>query len=771
MGTFVDILLNILAILAIIVLGSFVVVFVSELILKLLGGSGSKKSDEKPEKTVVSGDDIVVFSNRENPSNSLFNDEPKAKEIIDGDEIQEIDYEKAVQEQQMLEKRNTTNRQVASRDRSPAPMQAPKKVETTPDTEEAFWDSDDDEEFTGILDSVIAEAKKSNGEAKVRKEDTANFVAPTASAKNSEVDEATKKELEELRLLKEQHKQELDEIRQLKNEIANEKEKEKELRELEAKEKELKAQQAKEQAEKEKEIREQELKEKERLAIEKAEKETRERLEQEAREREEQERLAREQERLEREELEKQKALEREEATKKELEELQILKEQQQAELEEFRLLKEDFAREKEEQLALYKENLDKTKEEEIEKIRREAIAEQEKLEAMRIELEKEQERLAEERAEQERLAKEREEQERLASETTVTEEVEPSETVDENETTTETVVAPEPIIKETIIRDEEELNRLKYKNLVRMNNRLTRIIKNTERLSTQKAKELAKAKAQREKMLEQERLERMKEQERRIEAEAQERLARERENLLREQELARAEEQKRIEEEKLAKKQAEIEKRNEISRKLNEASKRAGKYKLDSKIVKINKIAEVEQPVEERVIEEHISTTTSTSVIGREKAPMKATVKPTFEKEYYEHKILELEEELRDAEKELRANKTEYIPLTRIHKAYARDGEKLRKKEMQVAKQKVALYGVRSSKVDPEKKAKLDENLQTLAELKDSVAHCEEVIRKNKDRYPVLEKNYNLLNKQILRINDDIKVCNKAIEYYNKRK
>ena len=57
----------------------------------------------------------------------------------------------------------------------------------------------------------------------------------------------------------------------------------------------------------------------------------------------------------------------------------------------------------------------------------------------------------------------------------------------------------------------------------------------------------------------------------------------------------------------------------------------------------------------------------------------------------------------------------------------------------MQVAKQKIAMYGVNSNKADPAKKAKLDENLQALAELKDSVDHCEEVIRKNKDRYPVL--------------------------------
>lgn len=589
MGTFVDILLHILAILAIIVLGSFVVVFVSELILKLIGGSG-KKEEKKEERTVVKDDDIVVFTNKDNPTNSFYDTNEKTVDTIEGDEIQEIDYEKAIQEQQMLEKRNTTNRVAV------APRNEPKKVENTPTAEEAFWDSDEDEDnFNEILDSVIAEAKKSNGEAKEKKEEK---------------------------------------------------------------------------------------------------------------------------------EEEPKKANGLDEATQKELDELKALKEQQQRELEEFRQMKEDFAREKEEQLALYKENLDKTKQEEIEKIREEAIKEQAKLEAMKEELEKEKNKEPE---------------------------------VPEDQ---------EPIVQKTIIRDEEEINRLKYKNLVRMNNRLTRIIRDTERLSSQKQRDIEKAKAEKEKLLEKERQERLKEQERRIEAEAQERMARERENILREQELARQQEQERINQERFARQQAEIEKRNEITRKLNEASKKAGKYKLDSKVVKINKTT----PVEERVIEESISTTTSTSIIGGEKTPMKASVKPIFEKEYYEQKLLELEEELRVAEKELRANKNEYIPLTRIHKAYARDTEKLRKKEMQVAKQKVALYGVKSSKVDPEKKAKLDENLQALAELKDSVSHCEEVIRKNKDRYPVLEKNYNLLMRQIARINDDIHVCEKAIDYYNKK-
>lgn len=400
-------------------------------------------------------------------------------------------------------------------------------------------------------------------------------------------------------------------------------------------------------------------------------------------------------------------------ATKKELEELKALKEQQQKEIEEFRQMKEDFAREKEEQLAQYKENLDKLKAEELEKLKQEIIIEQEKLQV-----------------EQEKL----EDQEEI---------------IEEKKNTEVASTEKEEIIKETIIKDEEELNKLKYKNLMRMNNRLSRIIRDAEKLQVQKQRNLEKIELEKKKLLAKEQEEKLREQERRIEIQRQN-------------------------QERLQKQAEALRLKNEINRKLNEASKKAGKYKLDNKVVRVAK----EQPeVSHQVIEEVTKTVeqtipgTDTVIKTVEKEPIKVSPKPIFEKEYYEQKLNELDEELRDAEKELRLNKSEYIPLTRIHKAYARDSEKLRKKEIQVAKQKVALYGVNSTKVDPVKKAKLDENLQALSELKDSVEHCEEVIKKNKDRYPVLEKNNKLILKQISRINEDIKTCEKAISYYNKKK
>ena len=614
MGTFVNILLDILAILGIIIFGAIVVVIVADLILCLFDGhqgiifNRNKNDENKKEKTSdeVRKDDIVVYSNQDNP-NGIIDEEEQKEDEIDGDKIQEIDYDKAVEEQNALNAKNNANRP------APAPVkkaEAPKKVEQAPSNDDLFMDSEEDEEFNKMLDSVIKEAKKAGEEKQEKKEE------PKVEEKKNEIDEATKKELEELK----------------------------------------------------------------------------------------------------------------------------ALKAQQEKELEEFKKLKEDFAREKEEQLALYKDNLDKTKQEEIEKIRQEALKEQEKLDKMREDLEKEQEK-----------AKEAQEE----------------------------AQNQEPVVKETIIKDEEEINKLKYKNLVRMNNRLTRIIRDTERLTAQKQKEIEKAQQEKQRMLEKERQERLKEQERQNEIDRQQRIERERLERLEQEEKQRQQERlneiKRQNQEKLLKQQEEIKKRNEIAKMYSEASKREGKYKLDSKVVKITK--ETEAPVEERVVEETVITTTQTiphtetAITTVEKTPMKATAKPLFDKEYYELKLAELEDELKDAEKELRLNKNEYVPLTRIYKAYERDSEKLRKKEMQVAKQKVSLYGVGGNKVDPEKKAKLDENLQSLAELKDSVAHCEDVIRKNKDRYPVLEKNNQLITKQINRINEDMKVCEKAISYYNKKK
>jgi len=650
---FLEIVLNILSVLAIIVFGAFLVVVVADLILCIFDDHGGvifrrkKKTEivEEVKETEVKKDDIVVYSNQANPNGTLESSTIKKtekEEIVDGYKVQEIDYDKAMEEQKALNAR-----------RNPAPV--PRKVEKAPKKDEMFFDDDKDDDFNDLLDEAIKAAKKSKT---VKKEEVKEEkVAPKP------VDDETKKELEELKELKEQQKKEI----------------------------------------------------------------------------------------------------------------------------EEFKQLKEDFARQKEEELAVMKDNLEKAKAEELEKIRQEAIKEQEKLEAMQKQLEEEQRKLEEQKQlneqaildEQAKLEKEQqkliEEQERLEAERLLAEEQEKQkeqERLEEEQRKLEEkqkeleekqreleemqkeealLDAQEPIIKETIIRDEEEINKLKYKNLMRMNNRLTRIIKDTERLQSQKIREQERLAEEKRKALEKERQEKQREQERIVQLQIANR-------------------------EKLLKQQESMRIKNEINEKLNNASNRVSKYKLDSKVVRVTK--STPQP-EEKIVEEVVTTVetvpnTDIEIKTIEKTPLKQTkssTKPLFDKEYYEMKLAELDDELREAEKELRINKSEYIPLTRIHKAYVRDSEKLRKKEMQVAKQKVALYGVNSSKINPDKKAKLDENLASLAELKDSVAHCEEVIKKNKDRYPVLEKNNKLITKQIDRINEDIKVCEKAISYYNKHK
>ena len=115
------------------------------------------------------------------------------------------------------------------------------------------------------------------------------------------------------------------------------------------------------------------------------------------------------------------------------------------------------------------------------------------------------------------------------------------------------------------------------------------------------------------------------------------------------------------------------------------------------------------------------------------------------------------LNDRLSAAEKDLKANKKEYIPLSRIKKNLESDKAKLRRKEAVVAKQKVVLFGVNNYVVDPEKEKKLNEDLDLLDALRLSVQHCEEVMKENEDRYPILEKTNGILTKQVEDLKADI--------------
>ncbi len=120
--------------------------------------------------------------------------------------------------------------------------------------------------------------------------------------------------------------------------------------------------------------------------------------------------------------------------------------------------------------------------------------------------------------------------------------------------------------------------------------------------------------------------------------------------------------------------------------------------------------------------------------------------------------KLDELKARLKANEKEFKQAKKEYLPLSKIMKTLDNDKKKLRRKEAIVAKQKVVLYGVNNVvDIDQEKAQKLAEELDLLDGLRLSVQHCEEVIKSNEERIPLLEKNYNILLQENNNIKADI--------------
>jgi len=120
--------------------------------------------------------------------------------------------------------------------------------------------------------------------------------------------------------------------------------------------------------------------------------------------------------------------------------------------------------------------------------------------------------------------------------------------------------------------------------------------------------------------------------------------------------------------------------------------------------------------------------------------------------------KLADAEERLRTTEKEFKQCKKEYTPLRRVWVAHEKDERKLRRKEALVARQKVLLYGVNNyADIDEEKAKKLAEDLDHLDGLKLSVQHCEEVMKKNEERYPLLERMYNVLSARNEELKNDI--------------
>jgi len=139
---------------------------------------------------------------------------------------------------------------------------------------------------------------------------------------------------------------------------------------------------------------------------------------------------------------------------------------------------------------------------------------------------------------------------------------------------------------------------------------------------------------------------------------------------------------------------------------------------------------------------------------------------------EEYEARLAVLNERLKLNEKELRSCKKEYLPLRKVKRTLESDEKKLRRKEALVAKQKVVLYGVNNyADIDEEKAKKLAEDLDLLDGLKLSVEHCQEVMSKNQERYPLLERIFNVLSEQNNTLKADIARAEKELEEVRAKK
>jgi hypothetical protein len=133
-----------------------------------------------------------------------------------------------------------------------------------------------------------------------------------------------------------------------------------------------------------------------------------------------------------------------------------------------------------------------------------------------------------------------------------------------------------------------------------------------------------------------------------------------------------------------------------------------------------------------------------------------------------YREKLESLRERLRLNEKSIRDNNREYVPLRRIKDTLDRDLKLLRKREAVVAKQQVLVYGVNNiTTLDPERVKKLEQDVKQLTGLQSSVANCEEILAKNKDRFPTLVNLDKVLKTQNSQIQSDIEELQESIKFF----
>ena len=229
-----------------------------------------------------------------------------------------------------------------------------------------------------------------------------------------------------------------------------------------------------------------------------------------------------------------------------------------------------------------------------------------------------------------------------------------------------------------------------------------------------------------------------------------------ERLRLIRERRREFEREQEMVEEPEVIAPPAPVEQKTKIDEEIDKTFEEISKIavidaereELSKKVEELNKdIASKEEKIVnlEKDLEELNTSKQGTTIVVGSKEDMEARLEV-------------LRTRLKDKEKELSRTKKEFIPLRRVAKTLESDTKKLRRKEAVVAKQKVQLYGVNNYvDIDEEKAKKLAEDLDLLEGLRLSVKHCEDVMNSNKDRYPILEKNFNMLKSDVETLKSDI--------------
>lgn len=181
--------------------------------------------------------------------------------------------------------------------------------------------------------------------------------------------------------------------------------------------------------------------------------------------------------------------------------------------------------------------------------------------------------------------------------------------------------------------------------------------------------------------------------------------------------------------------------------------------------IRKVNEDLEKEKNVAKeemaKLLEEKINLTQNLEETSNKKVKSKGNLSI----EEYEDQFQKLTERLSENEKDFRRVKKDFLPLKKVRKTLESDEKKLRRREAIVAKQKVELYGVNNiGDIDQEKAKKLTQDLDLLEGLKLSVKHCQEVMEINKDRYPILEKIYDILLNNNKTLKSDIQELEEKI-------